>query len=174
MGLEIIGEFTIEEKKIVENHNQKQVWTSVITSERAEQFGEYPAAYYEHGDEAITRTVGLLKLIDGAKAERLAEIRDNAVQPANKQERGYRLSLEDVKQMYELIKEMPSKWDLIADWSWQLLPEFEEVIDKIDPNLYHTWESGEKHIDMSAAQTEQLIKFLELAIKTKREVWLSY
>ncbi len=174
MGLMIKGEFTPEEIASVENLGPKDFWTVVNLPEEAETYGAEPCAYYERGDEAIRSAISLLELIDTTKSKELDAIRESVVQPTNKyNEATYLITLENAKRIYELIREIPDNWSKICDWKWALQQPFDETVEQIDRTLYRI-ESGEKLIDMSAGQVEQLIKFLELAIKKQRDVWLSY
>jgi len=174
MGLEIKGEFTPEEIAFVENRGPKDFYTLVTTPELAEQYNVAPRAYYERGQRAFINAVSLLRLIDKERAEQLFTIRQEIVQPENAIEEGiYLITLETIKRIHDLVKEMPDNWSKICDWKWALQPPFDETVEQIDRTLYRI-ESGEKLIDMSAGQVEQLIKFLELAIKKKRDIVVDY
>jgi len=174
MGLEIKGEFTEEETAFVENDGPSAFSVMVTTPADKEKYGDEVGAYYERGNRAIGSAISLLKLLEPLKGEQLETLTEEIMQPKNEVEQGmYQMTREKVKRLYELIKEMPDQWSKICDWKWALQPPFDETVEQIDRTLYRI-ESGEKLIDMSAGQVEQLIKFLELAIKKQRDVWLSY
>jgi len=175
MGLMIKGEFTADEIEFVENLGLKDFWTVVSLPEKAEEYGEEPCAYYERGEMAFVNAISLLRLINREKAERLDSIREEIEQPKNEIEEDiFLITCEYVKRIYELIKDMPDEMSTLHDSDYFLLPQYEEAVEKIDRTLYHKTMQGEKMIDLSVGQVKQLIKFLKLAIKKERDIWLSY
>jgi len=178
MGLMIKGEFTPEEIAFVENLGPKDFWTVVNLPEEAETYGAEPCAYYEKGYFALVHAISLLRLIDEEKAKLLDAVRVEIEQPDNRRDEIvhlYLITLENVKRIYELIRNMPAEMPQLHDDDYFLLPQYEEAVERTDCSLYHlSYNEKKKMIDLSVGQVKQLIKFLELAINKERDIVLDY
>lgn len=116
MTLWIYDEFTEEERAFIENRLANEVWTSVASSEELEEGDDKPGAYFEKGSQVLGYAASLLKVLDKEKGDCLRNLEAAAFdRRSNKESYDYYFTVEEVKTIYNLIRDLPEKMKEIVD-----------------------------------------------------------
>lgn len=179
MALAIFERLTPTDQEYIEDLTIRETWTEVRT---LEEDGEN-TVYFEKGTLALYVAEEFLHLLDTNKYQRLKQIKNDVKQREKEKTNGYDydLTVEEVQEIYKLIKDIPSRYDELLYDFVRIRPEKIAVVEQTAPYLvresrpYAAPRDKEvvKIIDNAQWQTNQLIKFFGLAARLGNAVWVA-
>lgn len=171
MALWIYGEFSEEERAFIENRLANEVWTSVSTTNDLLDEDDKPGAYFDKGREILGYAASLLKVLGDEKGDYLRELRAAAYERRKDEEStDYYFTAEEVKTIYELIRNLPEKKKEVIDHFQEIRPEKRAFVKQVAPELFRLRDDKNAWSLYPHDQIEQLVKFFELAVKKQREI----